>query len=281
MASETKVSMTEGPLLGVIVRVAVPIVLSNLLTAGYQVVNALWVGRLGAPAIAAVAASGPMFYVLVSLGSGLSTAGSVLIAQYTGARRGDGVDHIAAQTLLMVGGVAAAFALLGLATSRPLLHAIGVEPQLEALTAHYLDISYLGMVPLFGFMAIQGMLNAVGEVRFAFRVMLASVLINAALDPLFIFVLGWGVSGAAVATVTAQVSALALGLWRILGGKSALHLKPGHFRPDLTHMRRALGIGLPASIEQATRTFGSLVLVATDRPMIGVKKKNITRVPMP
>ena len=57
MAAETKVSMTEGPLLGVLVRVAVPIVLSNLLTAAYQVVNALFVGRLGAPAIAAVAAS--------------------------------------------------------------------------------------------------------------------------------------------------------------------------------------------------------------------------------
>ncbi len=92
--------------------------------------------------------------------------------------------------------------------------------------------------------------------------MLASVLINAALDPLFIFVFGWGVAGAAIATVTAQVTALGLGLWRILSGKSALHLKRGHFRPDLTHMRQAFGIGLPASIEQATRTFGSLVLMS-------------------
>ena len=262
MAAEAKVSMTEGPLLGVIVKVAVPIMMSGLITAGYQIVNALWVGRLGAQAIAAVAASGPLFGVLISLGSGLATAGSVLIAQYTGANRGDGVDHIAAQTLLMVGGVATAFALIGLVSARPVLRAIGVEPALEAMTARYLSISYLGMVPLFGFLAIQGMLQAVGEVRFAFRVMAASVLINAALDPLFIFVFGWGVSGAAIATVTAQVSTLALGLWRILGGRSGLHLKAVHFRPDLAHMKRALGIGLPASIEQATRTFGSLVLMS-------------------
>ncbi len=96
MARETKVSMTEGPLLAAVVRVAAPIVLSNLLTASYQIVNGLWVGQLGPVPIAAVAASGPMFFVLVSLGSGLSTAGSVLIAQYEGARRGEGVDHIAA-----------------------------------------------------------------------------------------------------------------------------------------------------------------------------------------
>jgi len=263
VAQETKVSMTDGPLLGVIVRVAVPIVLSNLLTATYQLVNAFFVGRLGAEAVAAVAASGPIFYVLVSLGSGLATAGSVLIAQYSGAERGEGVDHIAAQTLLMVAAVAAGFAAFGALTCRPLLRLIGVEPGLETLTAQYLSISYLGMVPLFGFMAIQGMLQAVGEVRFAFRVMLASVLINAALDPLLIFVFGWGVAGAAIATVLAQATALALGLARILGGRSALRLRRAHFQPDLGHMRRAFGIGLPASIEQATRTFGSLVLMST------------------
>ncbi len=254
--------MTAGPLLAVIARVAGPIAMSNLLIAGYQVVNGLWVGRLGSQAIAAVAASGPMFNVLVALGSGLATAGSVLIAQYEGARRGTGVDHIAAQTLLMVAGVAACFALLGLVSARPLLGTIGVEPGLQSLTAHYLSIAYLGMVPFFGFMAIQGMLQAVGEVRFAFRVMLASVIINAVLDPLFIYVLRWGVAGAAVATVTAQVLALGLALHRVLSGRSALHLRARHFRPDLEHMRRALGIGLPASIEQATRTFGSLVLMS-------------------
>lgn len=255
--------MTEGPLLRVVARVAVPIVLSNLLTASYQIVNGLWVGQLGTDAIAAVAASGPMFYVLVSLGSGLATAGSVLIAQYEGAKRGEGVDHIAAQTLLMVVAVAALFAVTGAILSRPLLRAIGVEPGLESLTAHYLSIAYVGMVPLFGFMAIQGMLQSVGEVRFAFRVMLASVLINAALDPVFIFLMGWGVAGAAIATVTAQVLALSLGLHHILSGRSALHLKAVHFRPDLRHISRAFGIGMPASIEQATRTFGSLALMST------------------
>ncbi len=204
-----------------------------------------------------------MFYVLVSLGSGLATAGSVLIAQYEGAKQGEGVDHIAAQTLLMVLGVGTCFALAGWLLARPLLRAIGVEPALEDLTARYLSISYLGMVPLFAFMAIQGMLQAVGEVRFTFRVMLASVVVNAALDPVFIFFLGWGVAGAAIATVTAQVLALGLGLHHILTGRSVLHLKPEHFRPDLRHMSRAFAIGMPASIEQATRTFGSLALMST------------------
>jgi putative MATE family efflux protein len=260
------VSMTGDPLLGVIARVALPIVLSNLLSVTYQLVNALWVGRLGGSAVAAVAASAPMFGVLISLGSGLATAGAVLIAQYAGAQRHAAVDHIAAQTLLMVTGIALAFTLLGLLTARPVLRLIGVDAQIEDLTAVYLNISYVGMAPVFLFMAIQGMLQAVGEVRFAFYVMLGSVLLNAALDPLLIFGIGrwngWGVAGAAAATVTAEVAALALAFGRLLGGKSALHLRRAHFSPDLAHMRRAVGIGLPASIEQGTRTFGSLVLMS-------------------
>ncbi len=255
--------MTEGALLGVIVRVALPVMLTNLLLVGYQLINALFLGRLGAGAVAAVAASGPMFGVLLSLGSGLATAGAVLIAQYSGARQSDVTDHVAAQTLLMVAGVASGFALIGFATGGPLLDFIGVTPEIRALTWSYLAIAYVGMLPQFGFMAIQAMLQAAGEVRFALWTMVASVAVNALLDPIFIFGFGWGVAGAALATLAAQLAALALGLWRILSGRSALHLRPVHFRPDLAHMRRAFGLGLPASIEQGTRTFGSLVLMST------------------
>jgi Na+-driven multidrug efflux pump len=61
--------------------------------------------------------------------------------------------------------------------------------------------------------------------------------------------------------VIAQVAALLVALHHLLSGRSALHLRPHHFRPDVRHIRLALGIGLPASIEQAIRTFSSLLLM--------------------
>jgi Na+-driven multidrug efflux pump len=106
--------VTEGSLWRSVATLAVPVVLTNILQAGYQLVNAFFLGHAGRDAVAAVAASGPLFSVLIALGGGLSTAGSVFIAQYAGARRTDMVDHVAAQTLLMVGAVAAGFATLGL-----------------------------------------------------------------------------------------------------------------------------------------------------------------------
>jgi putative MATE family efflux protein len=260
------VTMTEGPLLGILIRVAVPITLTNLVQSSYDIVNALWVGQLGEAAIAAVAASGPIFYVLISLGSGLSTAGAVLIAQNAGAGRHDALDHITAQTLLMVGAMALAFTLAGAATSSLALHLIGVEPRIAGLASEYLAIRYVGMVPMFAFMGMQAMLQAVGEVRFAMRVQIGSVLLNALLDPIFIFGLGpipaTGVAGAAWATVISQVVAMLIILHHMLTGRSVLHLRGHHFRPDFPHVRLALNLGVPASVEQAIRTFSSLLLMS-------------------
>src|SRR5690606_6980120 len=131
--THAKITMTVGPLLPILVRVAVPITLANLFQSGYDIVNALWLGRLGEAAIAAVTASGPLFFVLIALGSGLSTAGAVLIAQNAGAGRREALDHVAAQTLLMVGAVALAFTVLGAASSTPALRLIGVEPAIASL----------------------------------------------------------------------------------------------------------------------------------------------------
>src|SRR6478735_2666997 len=142
------VAMTEGPLLGILVKVAIPIALSNLVQSSYDIINALWLGQLGEAAIAGVTASGPIFGVLISLGSGLSTAGAVLIAQNAGAKRFAALDHVAAQTLLMVAAMALAFTAFGLLASAPLLRLIGVEPEIAGLANGYLAIRYAGMIPM-------------------------------------------------------------------------------------------------------------------------------------
>ena len=258
----SKVTMTEGSLLGVLLRVAGPITAASLAQSVQQIINAFWVGRLGADSIAAIAASGPMFGVLLSLGSGLSTAGAVLVAQNTGAGRSGAADHSAAQTLLMVLAVGLCFALAGFSLAPATLRLIGVEDEVFRLTWQYLSITYLGLTPMYAFLALQAMLQSVGEVRFAMKVMVGAVVLNMALDPLLIFGFGWGVSGAAVATVTAQGLAFVVLLHHMMRGRSALHLKRKDFRPDGRHIRLALGIGLPASIEQGARTFGSLLLMS-------------------
>jgi len=92
----------EGPIVRALVTLAIPIVLGNVLQAGYQLTDAFWVGRLGASAVAAVSVSFPVTFLVIALGSGLAMAGATLAAQYMGAGRQDMVDHVTAQTMVMV-----------------------------------------------------------------------------------------------------------------------------------------------------------------------------------
>src|SRR6185437_6475514 len=97
--------LTEGALLRPLLRLATPVIVSITLQTLYQLVNAFWLGRVGATAVAVVSVTTPLTLLLVVLGSGLSTAGLILVAQFSGARNRPMVNRVAAQTILMVIGV--------------------------------------------------------------------------------------------------------------------------------------------------------------------------------
>src|SRR5712671_2196345 len=103
---ETRVSenrqnlFLEGPIGRALVTLAIPIILGNVLQTGYQLTDAFWVGRLGAAAVAAVAVSFPVTFVVIALGAGLAMAGATLTSQYMGAGRQDMVNHVAGQTMI-------------------------------------------------------------------------------------------------------------------------------------------------------------------------------------
>ena len=102
MTEDRRQLFLEGPIGSALLRLAVPIILGNVLQTGYQLTDAFWVGRLGGPAVAAVAVSFPITFLVIALGAGLAIAGATLSAQYMGAGRQDMVNHVAAQTMLMV-----------------------------------------------------------------------------------------------------------------------------------------------------------------------------------
>src|SRR6267154_5427213 len=92
----------EGPIGRALIKLAIPIILGNILQTGYQLTDAFWVGRLGAAAVAAVSVSFPVSFLVIALGAGFGIAGATLSSQYMGAGRQDMVNHVAAQTMMMV-----------------------------------------------------------------------------------------------------------------------------------------------------------------------------------
>lgn len=258
--------LTEEALLPVLLRLSLPVIASITLQTLYQLVNAFWLGRVGATAVAVVSVTTPLTLLLVVLGSGLSTAGLILVAQFSGARNHPMVNRVAAQTIVMVVGVSLVLCVVGLLVTQPVLRALRVAPDVFAGATSYLTISYAGLTASYAFVMCQAILQGSGEVRFPLIVVAASVVLNAVLDPLLIF--GWGpvpalgIAGAAWATVGSQAVAAIVGIVPLFTGRFGIRLRAADFKIDPKLLRTSTAIAIPASIEQSTRTLGSILLTA-------------------
>ena len=256
--------LLEGSILRSLLTLAVPIALANVLQAAYQLIDAFWVGRLGGAAVAAVSVSTPIMFLSIGLGAGLALAGSTLVAQYFGAGNQDMVDHVAAQTLVMIVLVSVLLGAIGFVITPALLRLMGVAPEVLGGAVGFMRVSFIGLVFNFFFFMFQALMRGVGEAKLPVFIVLGTVILNFALDPLFIF--GWGpiprmgVMGAAVATVGTQSIAALVGLAVLLSGRFRIHLAWRDFIPDRVYVKRAFLLGFPASIEQSARALGLTVL---------------------
>src|SRR6201989_1867691 len=136
---------------------AVPIMGANILQVAYQVIDAFWVGRLGAAAVASVSILMPVMFVLIALGMGFAIAGTTLIAQYTGARDHKMVDHVAAQTLLTIVAVSIVLGALGYALAPWLLHLMQVAPAVFDGALSFMRIIFVALPFTFIYAMAEGL----------------------------------------------------------------------------------------------------------------------------
>jgi putative MATE family efflux protein len=262
--ASTPRSLTEGSIAGALVRLSLPIIGANILATAYQVTDTWWVGRLSAEAVAAVSLCFPINFLMIAVGGGLAIAGSVLIAQYKG--RGDerSMNHVTAQTLIMVLAVATVLSTVGYRYSEPIMRFMGAEPNVLPDAVRFLQITFIGFIFVFGFFVYQSLMRGLGVVQIPMLIVLLTVLLNFALDPLFIF--GWGpippmgVAGAAMATLSTQALATVIGFALLFSGRQGLRPRLADFRPDWRVIKRTFLLGLPASVEQATRALSMTLM---------------------
>ncbi|HYH14902.1 MAG TPA: MATE family efflux transporter [Flavisolibacter sp.] len=256
--------LLEGPIISSLLKLAIPIVLANTLQSAYQLIDAFWVGRLGGNAVAAVSVTTPVVFLSIALGFGLAIAGSTLIAQYVGAGNFTMVNHVAAQTMLMVVLVSILLGALGYIFTPDLLNLIGVAPEVYQGALGFMRVTFIGLVFNFLFMVFQSFMRSTGHPKVPVYIVLGTVVLNFVLDPFFIF--GWGpiprmgVMGAALATLSTQVVAACIGIIILFRGRRGIHLRPKDFVPDWDYIKRAFLLGVPASIEQSMRGLGLIMM---------------------
>jgi putative MATE family efflux protein len=254
----------EGPIARALVTLAIPIILGNLLQTGYQLTDAFWVGRLGASAVAAVSVSMPVTFLVIALGAGLAMAGATLSAQYMGAGRQDMVNHVAAQTMVMVAMTSVILGTAGYNLVPYLLTLLGVAPDVYDGALGFMHVSFISIIFVFIYSMFQSLMRGIGQTRIPLIIVLGTVFLNFALDPLFIFgwrgIAGYGVRGAAMATLCTQALAAVIGMAIFLRGRHGIQLSWRSLVPDLPYIKRAFFLGFPGSVELSTRAFGLMIM---------------------
>jgi putative MATE family efflux protein len=139
-----------------------------------------------------------------------------------------------------------------------------VAPDVRDGALGFMRVSFIGIVFVFVYAMFQALMRGVGQTRIPLMIVVFTVVANFALDPLFIFgwgpVPGYGVMGAALATLITQAAAAAVGLAVLLRGRHGIQVEWKNFKPDLPYIKRAFFLGFPGSVELSTRGLGLLVM---------------------
>jgi len=267
--SQSELDLTDGSIPKSLFFLSFPIVITNLLQVGYNFADTFWLGRYSTEALAAISLGFPLVYLFISLGLGLTVAGSVLVAQHTGADQFTKAEYAASQTVVLTLLAGLGLGVVGFRFVEELLQVFGAEPDVLVLAIDYMEVISLGLPFLFGFTVFIALMRGAGDTVTPMLVMLGTVVLNVAIDPLLIFGVGpipeLGVEGAAAATVLSRGSAMAVGLWIMLRGSHGIQIHPRQMVPNLGYSRKLLRIGVPASVENTGRAISvnAVLLIVT------------------
>ncbi len=253
--------MTNGSPLKLILTFTIPMLLGSIFQQLYNMVDSIVVGRfVGPQALAAVGTSTPIIFMLIALVMGLTTGVGIIISQYFGAKRYEDVRRAVSTAIIFQLVGATVMTVVGLFASRPLLQLLRTPADVISDSATYMRIYFLGLIFMFMYNALAGILRALGDSRSPLYFLIVSTLINVVLDVYFVANLGWGVAGVAWATLIAQAISVVLCILYIYRRVPLLQLKREEFVFDRGIFGTMIKIGIPSSIQQTVASMGFMAV---------------------
>jgi multidrug resistance protein, MATE family len=207
-----------------LVRLAWPITVSMVSFSMMTLTSTAFVAHLGADELAGVGLAGVVGFALVCFGIGLLRGAKTLVSQAVGADRRDRIPELLAAALALAIALGAAAMVLGHVIA-PLLVPLSASPRAGRFAAQYLTIRSAGAPVVLVFAALREARYGQGDTRAPMRASLAGNAVNFALDAVLILGLGWGVRGAAVATICGNLTELALLAWPMRSALRGLVLR--------------------------------------------------------
>ena len=251
MANDARAILIEGSVRRHLINLTVPMVWGLLALMSFNVADTWFVAQLGTEELAAMSFTFPVVNVLTAIGIGIMAGTSSVLARVLGAQDQQRLRRLTSDALLLALVVSVVLAAVGIATIEPLFLALGANETLLPMIRDYMRVWYVSIVFLFVPMAALGAIRATGDAKTQGNILIASALLNLALDPIFIFGL-FGVprlelEGAAVATLIARIGLLGAGLFVLHVRKEMLSFVMPRVDEVLASWRQVLHIALPAA----------------------------------
>lgn len=244
--------MKRNPVFSLLISMSVPMMLSMLIQSLYNIVDSIYVSRLGTDALTAVSLAYPLQNAIVSVAVGIGVGISTAISIHLGAGDQEKADRSATLGIALTVFHCILFVLAGIFITRPFLSLFTDDP---AILEDACDYTYIVLCLSFGALlqiAFEKIFQSIGQMKITMYLLIVGCVINIVLDPILIFgLLGFpalGVSGAAIATVIGQICAFLLYIAVYMRKSYAVHIRLKHLKFDRSIIRQIYGVGIPSSI---------------------------------
>ena len=264
--NKKQVNLLEAPVAQTIKQMTIPMIYGMILLMTFNLVDTFFVSLLGTQPLAAISFTFPITFTVISLMIGLGIGASAVIAKFIGNN-----DHVAAKNaataaFYLAAMVVTLLSFIGYSFSDELFSLLGAQASLLPLIHEYMDIWYIGSVCLIGPMIGNAILRASGDTKTPSIIMGSAGLINAVLDPIFIFGFGpvpaMGIQGAAVATFISWLFGLAFVLYILTKKFNLIHSHLLSTTQFLASSKNILHIGLPAAGANMLTPIAAAVMTA-------------------
>jgi len=259
-SSHRRALILNGNMYKVILTLALPIMVNNLIQTLYNLVDGVWVSRLGSVQFAAVSFVWPVLFLFVSIGIGLSIAGTSILSQLVGAAKFREANRYATELVAMSFVVGIAFAVSGYFLSPHIVEFMGGKGEMLEYSTIYLRISFLDIPFMFLFFNYNSIMSAQGNTMQPTVLSAASAIINIILDPILIFTFNLGVAGAAYATLISKMILCVLALFMLFIKPRLIKINFKGFKFDRKILQNLIKVGIPSSIGQSGAALGFMVL---------------------
>lgn len=261
MTGWRKVDLTQGSITGTMLRFAFPLMAGNLLQQFYNIADTVIVGRtLGADALAAVGSSYTLMIFITSIFVGLCMGCSAVFSMQYGARDVCSLRRSIYSSMLVIGTVTIFLNIVSIVFISPIIRILQIPSGLEMLVHDYLFIVLLGMIPVCIYNFYAFLLRSVGNSVVPLVFLAVSVVLNIILDILLMVYWGWGIKGAAIATVASQiVAALGLFLYTIIKFPELTPLREDMVT-DIISIKRIISYSFLTCLQQSVMNFGILMV---------------------